>query len=64
MDLPKRSPNVIFSQNPGKGPCKAIPLDGLNKGARGRKCSKGIELRLGNTQLICTAIFIKFLSED
>ena len=42
-----RSPNVIFSQNPRIRPCRVIPLEQLTKGAYGRKCSKGMELRLG-----------------
>ena len=31
QDLPERNPNVIFSQNPGTGPCRAIPLEQLTK---------------------------------
>ena len=40
-DLSQRSTNVVFLQNPGLGPCRAIPLEQLTKGAYGRKCSKG-----------------------
>ena len=46
LDLPERSPNVIFSQNPGIGPCTAIPLEQMTKGVSGRNCSKGMKLRL------------------
>ena len=51
MDLPMRSPNVIFSQNPRIGPCRAIPLEQLTNGICDRKCSKGMELRLGHPML-------------
>ena len=30
-DLSKMSANVIFLQNPGKGPCRVIPLEQLTK---------------------------------
>ena len=33
-DLSQRSTNVIFLQNPGIGPCRAIPLEQLTKIAR------------------------------
>ena len=33
-DLSQRSTNVIFLQNPGIGPCRAIPLEQLTKTAR------------------------------
>ena len=42
-DLSQRSTNVIFLQNPGIGPCRAIPLEQLTKGASGRNCSKGMD---------------------
>ena len=39
VDLPERSPNVIFSQNPAIRPCRAIPLEPLTKVAR-ESCTK------------------------
>ena len=44
--VPERSPNVLFSQTPGIGPCRALPLEQLTKCASCRNCSKGMELRL------------------
>ena len=40
QDLPERSPNVIFSQNPGTGPCRAIPLEQLTKVEKESKCNR------------------------
>ena len=51
MDLPMKSPNVIFSQKPRIRPCRAIPLEQLTIGICGRKSSKGMELRLLLTPL-------------
>ena len=48
MDLPMKSHNVIFSQNPRLRPCRAIPLEQLTIGKCGMKSSKGMELRLGD----------------
>ena len=50
-DLPERSTNVFFSQNPRIRPSRAIPLEQLTIGICGRKSSKGMELRLPRPQL-------------
>ena len=46
--LPERSPNVIFSQNLSKGPCKAIPLEQLTKIAMQSKYNR-IKLQVVET---------------
>ena len=51
IDLPEKGPNVIFSQTPLVGPCRAIPLEQLTKEASGRNCSMGMELRVGSSWL-------------
>ena len=59
-----RSLNVIFSQNPRIGPCRAIPLEQLTIGICGRKSSKGKELRLIMTWIISTMMILSGAYQD
>ena len=47
--LPERIPNVILSQNPGTGPCRAIPLEQLTKVERERKYNNRKQIKVLGT---------------